>query len=1203
MMEEEKKYHFFEETSGSGIEESEQEFFGDGYDRETDPEEFSFPGEPTQDLQIPGNEAIMASAGTGKTFSLAMRYITLLRAGVTPGRILACTFTKKAAGEIYDKIAEELIGLSVSEEKIKQVVKNFPLLGKGNFHTGHASWILGRLLKSKERLQISTLDSFFVNIIRTFPLECGIFGELSIMEESDSRSRVSALLALLREIPEEDRKEIMEIVKEASFGENNKCVYGTVKQLIFSLYDRFLICPEKQLWCSAGLHDLVPGSYFTGKKQLEKIAENYLEMVKSFLAVYGDNLNTQRLQAYFSALLSDALKAEENPMIGKQTGSFWEKFTSAYPSFPVMEKELDSFELTYNRKKYLLEGELYRNTVILMRHILYCNIFSLVRRNEALWRILDLFNRKYALLVRSSGRIAFSDIPYLLRPSENHADTDLALPFSDREGIEERLDEKTDHFLIDEFQDTSDSQWNAISRLAEEAIVDSDAKRSFFYVGDIKQSIYQWRNGNPGLFNMILNKYPESLYGERGIRKHTLIESYRSCNEVLEMVNTVFMNPEGVYGLKGAEEEEKERIFSVMKRLQYEKHFSAPSAAEQKGYSGYFQLPPVSRGNEKNAREEKFRCVYDLLISLDPFQEECPFSVGVLFRTNNTASEFAECVRRFNQEDLIAGKKVFLPVSLDSRLSVKESLFCVLAYYVLLGTAHPGSKFVKKMFEMLQLGKEKLDQKTLAGKMGYPDTGLSGEDTLFQGVRMDLANGGFEQFFRRFRETFREKIDSFDERRLESLIEAARKYDLQGLDDIDSFLELAYEEAGNEISLRNTVQCMTYHKSKGLAFDIVILPDINGDGLSAVKLHDGVFMDKDPVDFSPRFLTAFPKKTFLKCVPLLDDFASRLKKENAYESCCMLYVAMTRAKHALYLFGNESGKESTRVNMAALCAGILGNGFPRMITENLSCLWEKGDDAWHIKERELFREKKNTGKNKGREKENLVSCNRLFTEKCLNKLQSFYEEPVPEKSRILFPEQDILHASGKPSQHTEWMMDQESAGSTKVFSCSAAAADLGTKVHELFCRIGFYDGKDGEEYVKRLFGESILQTEEGRILLQALQYPLIRSALSHPGTPFASLYQEKPFLLPDWKAKSYVKGIFDRLVAEYDENEQCTGAVVIDYKSDREEKEEVFLQRYSRQLNIYRKAAASLLKLPEEKVICRILALRSGKVITVPAEK
>ncbi|MBP5181884.1 MAG: UvrD-helicase domain-containing protein, partial [Lentisphaeria bacterium] len=276
---------------------------------------------------LPGNEAIMASAGTGKTFSLAVRYITLLNAGVPPGRILACTFTKKAAGEIFDKIAEELILLASSEEKAKALAEQFPLLEQGHFDAKRAGAILGGLLKSAEKLSIGTLDSFFVNIIRAFPLECGIFGELSIMEESDTRERVKTLLELLREISPEDRREILETVKDASYGGSGKYLYGTIRDLIFKLYDRFLICPGKKFWCSEELRDLVPADYFCGEKTLKKITQDYSSRAETFLESIdprpADSV-LEKLLSFFESFSQDALSAKANPKTSDGTDKFWE---------------------------------------------------------------------------------------------------------------------------------------------------------------------------------------------------------------------------------------------------------------------------------------------------------------------------------------------------------------------------------------------------------------------------------------------------------------------------------------------------------------------------------------------------------------------------------------------------------------------------------------------------------------------------------------------------------------------------------------------------------------------------------------------------------------------------------------------------------------------------------------------------------------
>ena len=268
-----------------------------------------------------------------------------------------------------------------------------------------------------------------------------------------------------------------------------------------------------------------------------------------------------------------------------------------------------------------------------------------------------------------------------------------------------------------------------------------------------------------------------------------------------------------------------------------------------------------------------------------------------------------------------------------------------------------------------------------------------------------------------------------------------------------------------------------------------------------------------------------------------------------------------------------------------------------MVGDDLSILWESGNEKWYEEERELFRQKKQQENKEEKGTGELVKQNKYLTEKCLEKYLTACEKLSGGGSLIHFSGKERFTQAPKPSRH-QTAMDKFSQ--VKKFSLSGTAADLGTKVHELFCRIDFYDGSIPEEFLQKTFGMDVLQTEEGKLLSKAWANSAIRDALKHPGTPSASLRKERSFLLPDKEAGNYISGIFDRLVAEYDENGSCISATVIDYKSDREEEEKVFLERYSRQLNIYRKAASNLLKLPPEKVECKLLALRCGKVITVP---
>ncbi|MEE9541770.1 MAG: UvrD-helicase domain-containing protein, partial [Candidatus Bipolaricaulota bacterium] len=130
--------------------------------------------------------AIAASAGSGKTFQLAHRYIQLLAGGVPPDRIIALTFSRKAAGEIFESIARYLCEAISSPEQAQQMGRRIERTGSSQ---GDFLGLLRDLLDSSHRLHISTLDSFIVGIVSTFPMELGISSDFQVLDNDGAEAR------------------------------------------------------------------------------------------------------------------------------------------------------------------------------------------------------------------------------------------------------------------------------------------------------------------------------------------------------------------------------------------------------------------------------------------------------------------------------------------------------------------------------------------------------------------------------------------------------------------------------------------------------------------------------------------------------------------------------------------------------------------------------------------------------------------------------------------------------------------------------------------------------------------------------------------------------------------------------------------------------------------------------------------------------
>ena len=142
------------------------------------------------------NTLIRASAGSGKTFKLTNRFIELLVNGVPPEKVIALTFTKRAAGEFFEGILMKLSNAAVCNNEAKLLVKEITLSEKDTTNISQADFVsaLRRLIESMPQLSLGTIDSFFHRMLGLFPLEFGLGGEFEIMSEFERKRARSNVL-------------------------------------------------------------------------------------------------------------------------------------------------------------------------------------------------------------------------------------------------------------------------------------------------------------------------------------------------------------------------------------------------------------------------------------------------------------------------------------------------------------------------------------------------------------------------------------------------------------------------------------------------------------------------------------------------------------------------------------------------------------------------------------------------------------------------------------------------------------------------------------------------------------------------------------------------------------------------------------------------------------------------------------------------
>jgi ATP-dependent exoDNAse (exonuclease V) beta subunit len=298
-----------------------------------------------------------------------------------------------------------------------------------------------------------------------------------------------------------------------------------------------------------------------------------------------------------------------------------------------------SVQLNWYRNKVELNGTATQAWLRLAGLLLRRELLVRAHRTVGLAEFLDRYEQRYERQVRAQGHLSFADIPRLIR--QRAEDESTRWP---QEDVWFRLDGRFDHWMLDEFQDTSFSQWRVTQRLVDEVIQDQEGDRSFFAVGDIKQSIYVWRQAEPGLFNDLKRLRPVQKGQPGGIHVSTLAKSYRSAQPVLEAVNAVF--------------EDTAALESLLPGATKEWEFTAHEAANTQltGAVQFYSTKAAEKPERSEETEEETE-VEDAAEAADPLQrataallkEIDPLSRGltcaVLIRSNKKASALTAVLR------------------------------------------------------------------------------------------------------------------------------------------------------------------------------------------------------------------------------------------------------------------------------------------------------------------------------------------------------------------------------------------------------------------------------------------------------------------------------------------------------------------------------------------------------------------------------
>jgi len=417
------------------------------------------------------NLAYEASAGSGKTFMLVVRYLSLLFKGGDPAKILALTFTNKAANEMSERIVLTLEELDKRGEldEIMSVTE----LSKEYILENRLS-ILNKFLNANTK--IMTIDSFFTQILRKFSLYASLMPDFSTFS---SQHELKLLSRFLKEVDAANKTQTLISLSL----ESNKRL-----QTLFELLDAFYEKREEL-------------SHIKFEKQekwsFEKEAIDALGALNSIVS------NCKAA----SSTVKKAVIAENFEELSSK--KWLERDTLDYRTFskcftPEMDIHLHTI----------------KNAVKNHHNAKEQNFFY------ALTSLVEIYEKSKKALYMDDSELSFSDVTLLVHY--------LLKERVDSEFLYFRLDSQIEHMLLDEFQDTSILQYEILKPLIEEIVSGNGIfdDGSFFFVGDVKQSIYRFRGGVSALFGAVKKECKTTT--------EQLLTNYRSLQEVIEFVNTAF---------------------------------------------------------------------------------------------------------------------------------------------------------------------------------------------------------------------------------------------------------------------------------------------------------------------------------------------------------------------------------------------------------------------------------------------------------------------------------------------------------------------------------------------------------------------------------------------------------------------------------------------------------------------------------------
>jgi ATP-dependent exoDNAse (exonuclease V) beta subunit len=823
-----------------------------------------------------------ASAGSGKTFTLVKQYLKVLLTSddlFMFQKVLAITFTNKAAGEMKERVLSNLEEFSEGNTNdllkiiLEETTLDITIIKK------RSKKILNAILQNYSAFSITTIDSFTHKIIKSFAFDLGL--SLNFEVEMDAISLLNEAVDVLISKIGTDKKLTTLLIDYSLDKIDDDTSWDISKDL--NDFARVLL-NEDDVKHFRGLADKELDDFFKLKNRLQKsnnqtettykkLGDEVLQFIENSGASIKDFAYAGEFVKHFQKftklrfLKSEDLKFDGrlNTTIENSKNLFAGKASEATKE--TIESISEQLRMHYYQSKDLYNSS-YSN--YLLNKITLKSIIPLA--------VLNNVNAELNTIKEDNNIRLNAEFNQLI--SDNIKEEPA--PY-----IYERIGQRFQHYFIDEMQDTSVLQWQNLIPLIENALAQENS--NLLLVGDAKQAIYRWRGGKAEQFIALGSQEGNPFNIQKDVKN--LATNYRSYSEIINFNNSFFQHSAGFL-----QNESYKRLF-----------FEGNTQLENAKKGGFVSLSFLDK--EEVKEDEKIKYPKKVLEKIKELKEDFYLNeICVLTRTKKDGIAVADYLSE-NGVSIISSETLLLKNNAKINFIVdvlhiiqnandEEKRFEVL-YFL---HAHLNVKMAKPEFF-----KGHIKSTNVLIFQALKSFGVSFNFAVFQqvpfyekieeiirGFNLATSSSAYIQFF------------------LDIVLEQQRK-----ATDIGDFLEF-WELKKEKLSIvasenSDAVQVMTIHKSKGLEFPVVIFPcDVD----IYRQISPKVWFDDLPKEYDFKELLIDYKKDLSLINSRGLEVYNQQREELELDNFNLLYVALTRAAEQVHIITEKkiSAKGAENVN-------------------------------------------------------------------------------------------------------------------------------------------------------------------------------------------------------------------------------------------------------------------------------------------------